>query len=203
MQPQITGVSIVYKTVCSGADQRKHQSSASLAFVRGIHRSPVNSPHKWPVKRKNGSIWWRHDVSSINKVCTQSLYLERWNVLHLLFTKLFEPFCSDSNPGTGKNAYSPENIGQYTSKVVPNVLVSIITHTDVEVAMLVIWIGQNCYNIKFPGMAAQCSPDMTATTVGQCQDQSLIVLSKCLSRTDVMDFRMYKCTNHVCYKMFM
>ena len=35
-----------------GADQRKHQSSASLAFVRGIHRSPVNSPHKSPVTRK-------------------------------------------------------------------------------------------------------------------------------------------------------
>ena len=33
-------------------DQRKHQSSASLAFVRGIHRGPVNSPHKWPVTRK-------------------------------------------------------------------------------------------------------------------------------------------------------
>ena len=30
----------------------KHQSSASPAFVRGIHRSPVNSPHKWPVTRK-------------------------------------------------------------------------------------------------------------------------------------------------------
>ena len=34
------------------ADQRKHQSSASLAFVRRIHRRPVNSPHKWPVTRK-------------------------------------------------------------------------------------------------------------------------------------------------------
>ena len=34
------------------ADQRKHQSSASLASVRGIHRRPVNSPHKWPVTRK-------------------------------------------------------------------------------------------------------------------------------------------------------
>ena len=31
---------------------RKHQSSASLAFVRWIHRWPVNSPHKWPVTRK-------------------------------------------------------------------------------------------------------------------------------------------------------
>ena len=49
---QITGVTIVYSTVCSGADQRIHQSSSSLAFVRGIHRSPVTSPHKGPVTRK-------------------------------------------------------------------------------------------------------------------------------------------------------
>ena len=49
---QITGVSIVYSTVCSGADQINHQSSALLAFVRGIYRWPVNSPHKGPVTRK-------------------------------------------------------------------------------------------------------------------------------------------------------
>ena len=49
---QITSLTIVYSTVYSDADQRKHQSSASLAFVRGIHRGPVNSPHKWPVTRK-------------------------------------------------------------------------------------------------------------------------------------------------------
>ena len=52
MGSQIASVSIVCSTVCSGADQRKHQSSASLAFVRGIHRWPVNSPHKGPVTRK-------------------------------------------------------------------------------------------------------------------------------------------------------
>ena len=49
---QITSLTIVYSTVYSGADQSKHQSSASLAFVRGIHRGPVNSPHKLPVTRK-------------------------------------------------------------------------------------------------------------------------------------------------------
>ena len=49
---QITSLSIVCSIVCSGGDQRKHQSSASLAFVRGIHRWPVNSPHKGPVTRK-------------------------------------------------------------------------------------------------------------------------------------------------------
>ena len=52
MASQITRLSIVYSTVYWGADQRKYQSSASLAFVRGIHRWPVNSPHKWPVTRK-------------------------------------------------------------------------------------------------------------------------------------------------------
>ena len=52
MASQITSLAIVYSTVYSGADRRKHQSSASLAFVRGIHRWPVNSPHKWPVTRK-------------------------------------------------------------------------------------------------------------------------------------------------------
>ena len=49
---QITSLTIVCLTVYSGADQRKHQSSASLAFVWGIHRWPVNSPHKGPVTRK-------------------------------------------------------------------------------------------------------------------------------------------------------
>ena len=73
----ITSLTIVCLTVYSGADQRKHQSSASLAFVRGIHWWPVNSPHKpswgeftddrWisrtkASKAENVSIWWRHRV---------------------------------------------------------------------------------------------------------------------------------------------
>ena len=49
---QITSPTIVYSTVYLDADQSKHQSSASLAFVREIHRGPVNFPHKWPVTRK-------------------------------------------------------------------------------------------------------------------------------------------------------
>ena len=49
---QITSLAIVYSTDYSDVDQRKHQSSASLAFVWGIHRGPVNFPHKWPVTRK-------------------------------------------------------------------------------------------------------------------------------------------------------
>ena len=49
---QIIGVSIVYSTVCSGLDKKKHQRYASLAFVRGIHRWPVHSPYKGAVTRK-------------------------------------------------------------------------------------------------------------------------------------------------------
>ena len=49
---QITSPTIVYSTVYSDTDQRKHQSSASLAFVWGIHWGPANSPHKWPVTLK-------------------------------------------------------------------------------------------------------------------------------------------------------
>ena len=79
---QITSPTIVYSTVYSNADQRKHQSSASLAFVRGIHRGPVNSPHKWPQLRGNVSIWWRHhayvmNVTKISPFVVFMLYIFR------------------------------------------------------------------------------------------------------------------------------
>ena len=80
---QFTSLTIVYSIDYSDADQRRHQSSASLAFVREIHRGPVNSPHKWPVTRKmfpfddvtmhpglplcRGSISWDHRIA-----CAQS-----------------------------------------------------------------------------------------------------------------------------------
>ena len=64
MAAEITSPTIVYSTIYSGADQSKHQSSAPLAFVRGIHRWPVNSPHKGPVTRK---------MSPFDDVITSSL----------------------------------------------------------------------------------------------------------------------------------
>ena len=66
MASQITSFTIVYSTVYSGADQRKHQSSASLAFVRGIHRWPLNSPHTWPVTWK---MFPFDDVIMFTNVC--------------------------------------------------------------------------------------------------------------------------------------
>ena len=72
MASQITSVSIVGSTVGSVADQRKYQSSASLAFVRGIHRWSVNSPHKGPVTRKMSPF---DDVIMPSGVCSSSLAL--------------------------------------------------------------------------------------------------------------------------------
>ena len=48
-----TGVAVVCSTVCSGADQRKHQSSAPIAFVKGTQRWPMDSLYKEPVTRNN------------------------------------------------------------------------------------------------------------------------------------------------------
>ena len=76
MASQITSLTSVYSTVYSGADQRKHQSSASLAFVWGIYRGPVNSTHKWPVTRKifpfDDVIMWTRSWD-ISRSCESSL----------------------------------------------------------------------------------------------------------------------------------
>ena len=69
MTSQITTLTNVYSTGYSGADQkRKHQSSTSLAFVQGIHRRPVNSPHKWPVTQSCFHLMtssWRCQLNSL------------------------------------------------------------------------------------------------------------------------------------------
>ena len=90
---EITSLTIVFSNVYSDADQRKHQSSSSLTFVRGIHRGTVNSPHKWPVTRKmfpfddviiNVRILTHNNVSSwyaqnLRVVCISYIY--QYNLL--------------------------------------------------------------------------------------------------------------------------
>ena len=78
MAYQITSLTIVYSTGYSGADQRKHQSPASLAFVRGIHRGPVNSPHNRPVTRK---MFPYDDV-----IMCCSYFTNHWPVMTQFFT---------------------------------------------------------------------------------------------------------------------
>ena len=60
MASQLTSLTIVYSIVYSGADQRKHQSSASLTFV------PGEFPAQMASNAEKDSIWWRHRVITQN-----------------------------------------------------------------------------------------------------------------------------------------
>ena len=85
MASQITSLTIVYSTVYSGADQSKHQSSASLAFVWGIHRGPVNSPHKWPVTRKMFPFDDVIMIMSSYHICMTSASFSRYEMFSLFY----------------------------------------------------------------------------------------------------------------------
>ena len=91
MASQISSISIVWSTVCSGADQIKHQSSASLAFARGIHQWPENSHHTEPVTRK---MFPFDDVSMTNRM-NDALYLRH---LHI-FWRCYRCITVKSTPG--------------------------------------------------------------------------------------------------------
>ena len=82
---QITSLTIIYSTVYSDADQRKHQSSASLVFVWGIHREPVNSPHKWPVTR----IMFPFDDVIMSSLCLELCWEDK-HVRHLISSSKWE-----------------------------------------------------------------------------------------------------------------
>ena len=98
MASQITSVSIVCSTVYSGVDQRKRQSSASLAFVRGIHRWPVNS--QMAGNAENVCISWRHndeyspssDISGYMFGADSRLATSQWDTA--LHWKLESALCS-------------------------------------------------------------------------------------------------------------
>ena len=83
MASQITSLTIVYSTDYSDADQRKHQSSASLAFVQEINRAPVNSPHKWPVTWKMFPI----DDVIMNACNVKDIYYEKHCMTDVFFCK--------------------------------------------------------------------------------------------------------------------
>ena len=94
MVSHITSFTIVYPIVYSGRDQIKHQSSVSLAFVRRIHRWPVNSPHKWPVTRKmfpfDDVIMSNHRITCFNSLLTTNKQQ----------SSALMPLC-EGNPATG------------------------------------------------------------------------------------------------------
>ena len=93
---QITSLTVVYSIVYSGVHQRKHQSSASLAFVREIHRGPVNFPHKWPVTRK--MFPFDDVIMIIKKTCIiRWIICSIWELIHTVSIT-----CTSVQPENGK-----------------------------------------------------------------------------------------------------
>ena len=98
MASQITKPTVVSSTVYSGADQRKHQSSASLAFVRGIHRWPVNSCTKGQYRGKCFHLMmslWFHCLHSFDQIGVW------YSFLILLF--LWTPVCQTNVANVTRN----------------------------------------------------------------------------------------------------
>ena len=105
MASQITSLTIVYSTFYSGADERKHQSSASLAFVWGNHRGPVNSPHKWTVTRKCFHLMTSSCLRQTKNeyimpkmnYCFWEVFLYTWRALQMSFVVFFFLFFREWN----------------------------------------------------------------------------------------------------------
>ena len=122
MASQINSLATVYSTVYSGADQRKHQSSASLAFVMGIHRWPVNSPHNGPVTRK----MFPFDDTIMEMQNNTPIKL--WKRQFYVFSNLMRPWSSLVVSGD-KKAY---NVVRHTRKFNENPIIaySVMLLTD-------------------------------------------------------------------------
>ena len=87
---RITSLTIVYSTIYLDVDQRKHQSSASLAFVREIHRGPVNSPHNGPVTRKLFSfddVIMTASMSNSDSLLIQIFLMTYWSEIQAWINK--------------------------------------------------------------------------------------------------------------------
>ena len=128
---QITSLTIVYSvysTVDSDADQRKHHSSASLAFVRGIHRGPLISPHKWPVTQKmipfhdviiflikmddlfprRLTHWCRNKMAAVSQTTFLNAFLMKMYVFYQNFTEVCSLGSNQQYSSTGSgNGLAP------------------------------------------------------------------------------------------------
>ena len=101
MTSQITSLTIVYSVVYSGADQRKHQSSASLAFVWGIHRDRWIPP-QMASNTENVSIWWRHhDHTCIIRGAFEISNALKRGIQNVIVCVIFQHFFKHVKTGSG------------------------------------------------------------------------------------------------------
>ena len=147
MASQITGVTIVYSTVCSSADQRKRQSSASLAFVRGVHMWPYYVHLKFLVSQVS-----KKSKKSVLKsvVVLAAKVLTHWGrVTHICVGKL-TIIGSD-------NGLAPGRIPQPPPKLVTNLMNPLRTR----------YMPSQFWWSFLPYRGETC-PDITTTSRGLC-----------------------------------
>ena len=106
MASQITSLTIVYSIAHSGADQiKKKQRSASLAFLRGIRRWPVNSTHKCPITRKMFPFDDVHHVIGCTSCCVSTILYDvsRTETTTVLDLTIDTSFNKRKIPGFGRH----------------------------------------------------------------------------------------------------
>ena len=109
MASQITSLTIVYSTIYSGTDKTKHENSASLAFVRGIHQSPVNSPHRGPV------TWKMFSFDDVMMICVQFQHITENSRCIYVYTMVFFGIINT----TTKHMYKEQVLNNHGSSADP------------------------------------------------------------------------------------
>ena len=110
---QIIGVSIVYPTVYSDADKKKHQNSASLAFVRGIHRSPVDSLTKGQWRGK----YFHLITSSCHWDVVPHINIYQWNWPSWVRLMTYHPICRTFLPEPMRTYFQLDSSDQITMRL--------------------------------------------------------------------------------------
>ena len=131
---QITNLMSAYSSVYSGEDQRKRQSSASVAFVRWIHPWPVNSPSQRASNEENSSIWWRHHEGIHQwwcqpwrnrfyvrvSLCTVDVVAENWGISYEIALRWISPdFTDDKSTLVQVMAWCRQATSHYLSQCWP------------------------------------------------------------------------------------
>ena len=166
---QITSLTIVSSIVLhSGANHRKHQSSASLAIVRGIHRWPVNSPHKWPVTRrmfltsscKFNELWRKHICNMHENFAGYFCEIRRMNITTVNIGSTLHLDQLKNNLETRKrkkNAKISRMVGHYCPLLVSNPMTK-KSHLLRCHMMNALRVCQVCWILVNKKMCAICLP---------------------------------------------
>ena len=174
MASQITGLTIVYWTVYLGVDQRQDQSSASLAFVWGIHQWPVHSPHKRPVTQK---------MFPFDDVIMGLPEIPRATFIGMLYNRACPPgghYCSyhrgqhpqlwlPSDMFHSMNTLKPEQNGHHFADIFRCFL---LEEKNCVFWLKFRWIYTNSHKASFGSIMAQCTDSYVSLSHNEIIDET-------------------------------